>query len=579
MIAVAVAVLVVTYRRLWYGVDLTDESFYVVLPYRLVLGARPFVDETSVTQQTTAILLYPFVRAWYAAAGMTGIVLFVRHLQLVLSLVVAFAVYGSARLLLDARRAAVVALACVAFVPFAIHSVSYDSAGSALFTAGCLLGLRPLIEPRRRWSGIVGGVCLGLAAFAYPPLLIPVAFSVAVQLVLRRGRGIVGAALALGLPLAGMGALVAGAGLSKVVDDYRRSSTFLGQAGGTAKVAEIARHTWTTFPMWWVVLPALALLGLVWRYRRVLALPLLLALPILVLPQTLDSFRASLDYAAHFGLLGLPLFFLVRRRRGALPLLLAVWLPGFVAGLTTAYSSANGGVNFAVGGFATAIATAVFLVLACEDALVSVPRVDARIVALVPAVAVLAVLAIADTWPVYRDSNLSALTARVPSGPYAGLVTTPWKARYVVRMQHDLSRFGERCTILFFDDFPAGYLLSDAKPDTNGAWTATVASNLTAPYERQLLGYYGRRGYPDVVVIVRRIPYAARSSGRSILYRTNEPLVAAVRSRGYQLVRWRRAYAVYERLQGCGRQWTTRTSGGSSTATERGGSVTMSTRS
>jgi hypothetical protein len=484
---------------------------------------------------------------------MTGIVLFVRHLQLVLSLVVAFAVYGSVRLLLDVRRAAVVALACVAFVPFAIHSVSYDSAGSALFTAGCLLGLRPLIEPRRRWSGIAGGMCLGLAAFAYPPLMIPVTVCVAVQLVLRRGRGVAGAVLALGLPLAGMGVLVASAGLSRVVDDYRRSARFLGQAGGTAKIAEIGRHAVTTFPMWWAVLPALALLGLAWRYRRALALPLLLALPFLVLPPTLDSFRASLDYAAHLGLLGLPFFFLVRRRRGALPLLLAVWLPGFVAGLTTAYSSANGGVNFAVGGFPAAVATAVFLVLACEDALASLPRLDARLVALVPAMAVLVMLTIADTWPVYRDSNLSALTARVPSGPYAGLVTTPWKARYVVRMQHDLARFGPRCTILFFDDFPAGYLLSEAKPDTNAAWTATVASNLTAPYERQLLGYYGRKGTPDVVVIVRRIPYAARSSGRSILYRTTEPLVAAVRSRGYRLVRWRRAYAVYERVRGCAR--------------------------
>jgi hypothetical protein len=554
MVAVAVAVLVVTYRRLWYGVDLTDESFYVVLPYRLVLGARPFVDETSVTQQTTAILLYPFVRAWYAAAGTTGIVLFVRHLQLVFSLVIAFAVYGSVRLLLDARRAAVVALACVAFVPFAIHSVSYDSAGSALFTGGCLLGLRPLIEPRRRWSGIVGGVCLGMAAFAYPPLVIPVAFCVAVQLAIRRGRGIAGAALALGLPVAGMGALVATAGFSKVVDDYRRSSRFLGQAGGSAKITEIARHVWTTLPLWWVVLPALAVLALAWRYRRVLALPLLMALPLLVLPPTLDSFRASLDYAAHLGLLGLPLFFLVRRRRGALRLMLAVWLPGFVAGVTTAYSSANGGVNFAVGGFPTVVATAVFLVLACEDALASVPRVDARIVALAPAVAVLVVLTVADTWPVYRDSNLSALSARVPSGPYEGLVTTPWKARYVVRMQHDLSRFGSRCTILFFDDFPAGYLLSEAKPDTNGAWTATVAPNLLGSYERQLLGYYGRRGYPDVIVIVRRIPYAARSSGRSILYHTKEPLLAAVRSRRYRLARWRRAYTVYERVRGCAAQ-------------------------
>src|SRR5262249_47559117 len=44
----ALVVVGVTYWRSWYGVDLTDESFYVVLPYRFATGARPFVDETTV---------------------------------------------------------------------------------------------------------------------------------------------------------------------------------------------------------------------------------------------------------------------------------------------------------------------------------------------------------------------------------------------------------------------------------------------------------------------------------------------------------------------------------------------------
>ncbi len=552
IIAVAVAVLGITYWRLWYGVDLTDESFYVVEPYRFVMGARPFVDETSVTQQTTAILLYPFVRAYYALAGTTGIVLFVRHLQFLLSLLVALAVYVSLRLVLDVRRTLPVALAAVAFVPFAIHSLSYDSVGSSLFTAGCLLGVRPLVEPGARRLRLLSALCLGLAAFAYPPLIIPVAVCVAVRIALahgnRRREAVAHGLPALGLPTAGMASLIGIAGLSKVVDDYKRSSRFLGQGGGFTKLHRIVLHEWSTFPFWYLVLPALALLAVTWRYRRGLAVVVLAALPFLALPPRLTFFTTSLDFVAHYGWLALPLFVLVRRRPGAVPLFLAVWLPSLVAGVTTAYSSANGGVNFGVGFFPATIVTSVFLVFAAEDALDRLGRrLDLRALALAPALAVLAFLVASDTVPVYRDSSLSKLQARVTQGPYAGLLTSATKRAYLTRLQRDLAPFGPRCTILFFDDFPAGYMLTEARPDTNGAWVASVAPKLVKPYQDALLRYYRRRGYPDVVVVVRRIPYAARSSGRTLYYRTTEPLLAAVRSPPYRLLRWRRAYAIYGR--------------------------------
>jgi hypothetical protein len=548
--AIAVAVVAITYWRLWYGVDFTDESFYVAVPYRFALGAKPFVDETSVTQQTTAILLYPFVRAYYAVAGMTGIVLFVRHLQFLLSLLVACAVCRSLRLFLDRRVALTIALAAVVFVPFTIHSLSYDSVGSALLTAGCFLGVRPLVEPRARASRLGSAACLGLAAFAYPPLVIPVALCVASRVALARGHraceAVEHGAVALGLPALGLAGLAASAGLSTVVGDYRRSSEFLGQAGGFSKLRLIYHQTERTLPHWWALLLAVGFLWLAWRYRREAALPALAALPLLVLPPRVTFFTASLNFAAHLGWLAPALFVLVRSRPGAKLLLLAVWLPSFVAGATTAYSSANGAVNFGVGGFATPIVTTVFLVWAFEGA---IRRADLRLLALAPAFVVLGLLAWSDTIPVYRDSNLSALSARVTSGPYAGLATTPWKRTWIDRLQHDLERYESRCTILFFDDFPAGYLLSEARPDTNGAWVATVAPQLEKPYQDELLRYYRGRGYPDVVVVMHRIPYT-RHTGRSELYRLRDPLLRTIRSPAYRLTLWRRPYAIYRRAAG-----------------------------
>lgn len=546
LVVVAVAAVAVTYWRIWYGVDLTDESFYVAGPYRLVLGARPFVDETNVTQQTTAILLYPFVRVYYAIVGMTGMVLFVRHLQFLLSLVIAGAIYRSLRRFLDVGPAVSIAVLAIVFVPFTIHSVSYDSLGSALLTAGLFLGVGPLVDRSARLDRLSSAVCLALAAFAYPPLLIAVAVCVAIRVTLAPGHRLREAlehgAVALGLPVLGLAVLASTAGFSRVVDDYRRSSRFLGQAGGIAKLREIVHQTRVALPHWYLLLAALALLLGLWRYARSFAAIALVALPFLVLPQSLTRFNASLDFVAHLGWVAPVLYVLVRRRPGARLLLLGVWLPSFAAGATTAYSSANGAVNFGVGGFPAAIVAAVFLIWAFEAAW-RTRRL--RALAVAPSLIVLALLLWSDTLPVYRDSNLSALSARMQTGPYAGLATTPWKRHWIARLSRDLSTYKAPCTILFFDNFAAGYMLGDARPDTNAAWLASVAPALEKPYQDDLLRYYRHRGLPNVVVAMRRIPYS-HHQGWTVLHRTREPLIETLRS-SYRLLRWRRPYAIYGR--------------------------------
>lgn len=69
-----VAVLALCYARLFFGVDFLDEAFYAAIPYRFVLGARPFVDELNISQ-TFAFLTYPLVRLYvslYSTNGLTS---------------------------------------------------------------------------------------------------------------------------------------------------------------------------------------------------------------------------------------------------------------------------------------------------------------------------------------------------------------------------------------------------------------------------------------------------------------------------------------------------------------------------
>jgi hypothetical protein len=46
-LVVAVASLAFTWSRLFVGMDFKDESYYILVPWRSVLGDRPFAHEAN----------------------------------------------------------------------------------------------------------------------------------------------------------------------------------------------------------------------------------------------------------------------------------------------------------------------------------------------------------------------------------------------------------------------------------------------------------------------------------------------------------------------------------------------------
>jgi hypothetical protein len=501
------------------------------------------VDETTVTQQA-GLLVFPFVWIWRELFGVDGVVLFVRHLQFLLSLLVGGAIFVSLRRVL---RSGSVALLCastaVAFVPFDIHSLSYNTIGGGLFAAGLLLSYAP---SGRVWL-VVAGVCHGLAVFAYPSLVVAVIACFALRIALDPGRWRP-ELVAYGVPAfvvgaSAFGSILAEAGWHDVVTGYHRSSAYLGHTGGIGKIGDVFSHWGSTLHFWWLVVPALALLGVLWFTRRRLAPIVLLPLPLLVLPGSLDHsfdsppYTATLEYASHYGALALPLLVLVWPRPEARRLFVAVWIPSLLAGFATAYSSNNGGVNFGIGFFPATLVTTAFLLWAVQDA-------GLEPAALLPAVLVPALLVVLGG-QIYRDGPFSDMTTAA-SGPYAGIRTSLNKKLFLDQFQRQLASRAGDCRIAFFRDFPAGYLLAKQRPDTNSIWIATVAEPKTDAYQQTLVDYWRRHGFPDLVVLIHRIPFQSRKVARLEHYRQNTPLLETLES-SYRLLSTHYNYDLYER--------------------------------
>jgi hypothetical protein len=516
-----------TYGRLYYGVDFTDEAFYIAVPYRLVLGAHPLVDETNIVQQTPAVLLYPFVALWHWLVGLDGLVLYARHLHFLFTVGVAIAVFASLRRLLDDTfSSAVYATAAIVFVPFGIHGLSYNTFASGFFTAGCFLGAAWAAD-RQPGLLVAAGSAHALAIFTYPTFVLPVAcFFAALYTVRRSLRALWPGFLPAAIGTFATGVFFVHQGVGTIDDLVQQTSDFGDQGGDLGELGDIFSFVWSSFTYKYAA-AALLIAAIFARLWKPWATPVpLLLVPFAALPADLRTSATATGFVTSFALLAPFVFLLIRNSDLGKRLLLCVWLPAAVAGLTTAISSANGPIAVAIGFFPALIVTAVMIGLVLR-------RVSAADFA--PAVVLLAVGVAIQYLSVYRDDGITNLTTPVGDGAYAGILTTSAKRDYLRTLGRDLAAAsGPECRIVFYDTFPAGYLLGHGRPATNATWLLEVADDDETRYQQLLLDYYDEHGgLPDVAVRVDRIPLTA-SDASIQAYAEQEPLERVFAGPGYE---------------------------------------------
>lgn len=475
--------------RMRRGLDWTDEAFYVSLPVRFIQGDRPFADEYNVAENA-GLFLWPFLKVYSLFAGWEGVFLFGRVLFVAFLVAVAASVFAFARRCrLPVGGALVASAPALGCIPYGLPGLSYNTLGVGFLTIGTFVAARALVEPGERvpiyrdrlfWAG----VALGSSTLAYPTLVVPAAFTSIAVLALapERIRGFLtfcGGGLTVGVAVA---PLLIRAGLSNL--KAMAAYCLADRPPSSPSLRENIDAAWTLFqqyhPELWRGLALVAVAVILAR-----RFPLLIALLVPLLPFVFRTppltANVALKYYACFALLTPIIALAIERRRVGLVVFATIFVPAVAAAFAVSLSSGNGARSAGQGLYPAALASGVLLALWLVETSRHWTWGFVRPVAqFAPATFLYIVVANAlQPDAVYRDGPLPALTAKMTSGPYRGIYTTPQKKRWLDSVAVDIAKYRAGKRITFYYDFPAGYIYADRPPHListwNFAWTPVRA--------------------------------------------------------------------------------------------------------
>jgi hypothetical protein len=550
-IALSALMFGVMFYRLHFGVDFTDESFYLAMAYNFHLGGRPFVDEINLVQ-LSAWIFSPLV-GFYGlfVPSLDGLMLFIRKTYWVILILVAATGYISLyRVTKEHSLAALLALSCAAFVPFNIFALSYNTLGSSCFVLGAFLLARGWLYKPSVSGRVFAGVAHGLAVLAYPSMVIALAL-IYPLLFMREGRQGWLSILQYGGSAMLVGAVVLlpivfDAGWENIAYSVNYTSSF-----GSQHMSNIKQLFFGLFRHAHIVLIWLA--AVYWAQKRLpgLAKGLVVMFPIIWLAVSGIKLPHAGWYVVDYALAAPLLLVFLSRDVLARRILLYIWLPALAVGANAAWSSGGGAIAAAngliIGGVATSWLLARLYQQICAN---ETNRKSYTIGHLLPPVMVVIVLVGFQFNSVYRDATMPGLDSKVGHGVYAGIYTTQAKAAFVGQLKQDLDAVQLQAPhggILSFDDFPAGYLFSTRRSASNTAWLfpGEISQHNSARTDL-VKRFQMQQAYPGIVLEINGFPYDAKG-WKQYRHSTGDSLTTLVRGQQYRSIIQRKGYEIYVR--------------------------------
>ncbi len=563
-------VLLACYIRIYIGVYFTDESFYIAIPYRFILGNIPLKDEYSICQ-FAGVLLYPFYYLYLLLHHSTdAIVIFSRHLYFAFFTLLSGFCYYTFKNELGWRLAILTAIYCLAFNFCNIALLSYNTLATFFLTCGCLCNYQIYKQHSKiSFYFIASGFCFSAASFVYPPLII-VAFISYLILSLRDWQKSVVSFTVGAIPLLLLSViLIYHAGLPALFNTYH----YLVDTGYTQRSSNSIYSLWELWKIYTsgkgIVLSLLgifclaSLLQYAFKFSTKINKDLLLLcekiiiystllIPIILiaayLQQLIHRYEHVLgwDFVTDCYTLLINLCFLAPIYLKILPdkpcfknLLISIWLPSLIAGLTTGFFSKNGLPNIIVGLFPALIVSSIMIGQAYKEFCLSAGNKGyiVKLANLFPyliVVVLLLILLINKYTFNYQDPPIYQLTQQINQGPFKYLFTANIQKTIDQQYAQDINQMQylyKPNSILIYPGFSAGYLYSNLLPMTNSVWLFDLTDKVTST----TLSYLNeRKEDPDIVVIMK-----------NDIHNSNDALVNFVKTSNYELIKSRDGYLIY----------------------------------
>ncbi len=535
---------VTSFARLFFGIDFTDEAYYLAMPHSFAMGNKPFVDEIF-PQQFSSILITPLISIYKSfAPDYDGLFLSSRLCFYALSLFTFLAFYRMAKLRTTATVSMLVGSIFLVFHPFNLPVLSYNTLSYLFFSLGIVLSFSTTFLPL-----LLSGVTLVLSAFCNPYFTLPVSIHFLFKLWKQRlnflsyftsgdfiGACLMSALLFGVLLFVGIENIIATLmlvrGLEIWTSGFPKVFNLIGSIPNVAIVA------------WFVSLMGYVYFSLKSKKNSNFNVNIALLNSFVLLIFCIRYWRdTSILFFSHLGCVqllgGLLLIFGLKKLQDPLFYIgRYLWVMGVLAGLVTAYSSANGLINSGMG-FALATIGYILMLSSILNADKSVLGSKRYIFYRTPLISIFVILTAllhSQLSYTYRDEQpFYKLSTFVSEGPYAGLITSKEKYDYLKTIERSIRSIKTKNkTILFFDEFPVGYLMAPRQiPFTRAVWMFSIGQ-WAIPRTLYVEYYKNKKSVPEIVFDFKEI-FVKRDESQ-IIEKKDDPLRSFLQKQSYKKV-------------------------------------------
>lgn len=545
-------------HSIYYAVEPYDEAFYLAESYRLTFGDY-FYTYFHRLGHFSSLFNYPFIKVFVYLKGNTdGIFLYSRYVYSLFSIAGAAFIAYLLKHKFTFPISLIIASICIFFVPFNMHAMSYNTLGMLFLTLSLFLNFYAVsnypvnsVSPQNMNKIDIILFASSLFQFfsicVYPPLLViyPITIISLWFLLFKAKKNFLYSYL-LGMAVGGFSVLLLllKIGIQPLFTDMAITVSYGVQGGGINKILNILYDFWVQFPhrrLFIIDVIVLFIITFSLKFKQKSLIQLLLIMSIFALIRT----NESTFYIRYLALISSLLFIIVKENQIAKNLFYITTIPSLIAGLVTSWSSSNGAINSIIGFLPAALTTLCFFVLISKDTIRSKFYntffiISALIIIIYP-------LKAGNQLRNYGDLPNNQLPEKITKGVFSGIYTTQEKKNYYETLQKTIVDYSQNNkSILFFDDFPLGYLMTRLIPATNSTWT--VSLQRYPNYKRSALIDYQQNNQltPDLIVKIIGVAENPDEAAYSYKYALNDPLNALIKQ--YKIIFSNNQYLIFKKL-------------------------------